>query len=56
MSGTYEQILLLIERDSIVVSDHGYDELAADGIFVKDVLSPKADNPRQFSSPPIDPI
>jgi len=43
MSGTYEQILLLIGRDSIVVSDHGYNELAADGIFVKNVLSSMAD-------------
>jgi len=38
MSGTYDQILRLIKQGRLLVSEHGYDELAADGIFVRDVL------------------
>ena len=36
MSDTLKQIKTLIVRDEVRVSDHGYDELAEDGIFVRD--------------------
>lgn len=39
MSETFEKIRQLIERGEVLISDHGYDELAADGLFVKDVIS-----------------
>jgi hypothetical protein len=38
MSRTLEQVLTLIARREVRVSDHGYDELAADGILVREVL------------------
>lgn len=39
MSETIERVRLLISRDEVRVSDHGYDELAADGILVREVLA-----------------
>jgi len=39
MSKTFDQIIDLILCGEIRISDHGYDELANDGIFVKDLLA-----------------
>ncbi|MFZ2630478.1 MAG: DUF4258 domain-containing protein [Desulfosalsimonadaceae bacterium] len=39
MSKTFELIRHLIQQGRILVSEHGYDELAADDIFIKDVLA-----------------
>jgi hypothetical protein len=39
ISDMLENILELIEQDRILVSHHGYDELAADGIIIRDILS-----------------
>ena len=38
MSNTLKRIIELVEHKDIKISDHGYDELAEDGIFVRDVL------------------
>jgi hypothetical protein len=39
MSEILQRVLKLVERREVVISDHGYDELAADDILVKDVLA-----------------
>lgn len=39
MSKTFERIKELVKRYEIKVSDHGYDEIAADGIFIKDIIA-----------------
>ncbi|MCI0627321.1 MAG: DUF4258 domain-containing protein [Acidobacteria bacterium] len=38
MSDIFRQILDLVARQEVLISDHGYDELAADGILVRDIL------------------
>jgi hypothetical protein len=37
MSEIFQRIKDLVDRREIVVSEHGYDELAADDILIKDV-------------------
>lgn len=39
MSQTLERIRELVARQEIQISDHGYDELAEDGLFVEDILA-----------------
>ena len=39
MSDTLQAVLALVARQEVVVSDHGYDELAADVISVQDILA-----------------
>jgi hypothetical protein len=38
MSATFERILDLVARREIRISEHGYDELAQDGILVREVI------------------
>ena len=38
MSQTLEQVRRLVARDEVRVSDHGYEELASDHVFVRDVI------------------
>ena len=39
MSQILKQIIALAGRDEVKISDHGYDELAGDGIFVRDIVA-----------------
>jgi len=39
MSEIFETILDLIERKEIVISNHGYDELADDLISIRDIIA-----------------
>lgn len=38
MSTIFEKILSLIEKKEILISDHGYDELTEDNIFIRDIM------------------
>ena len=38
MSKTFEKIIHLIDNGEVRISNHGYDELAEDGLLVKDVM------------------
>jgi len=39
MNATWAAILALIQHDEVRVSEHGYDELAADGITVREIVA-----------------
>ena len=39
MSETLKRIRELVGRREVYVSDHGYDELANDSIFIQDILA-----------------
>lgn len=39
MSETWYKILELLKRGNIHISEHGYDELAADGISVREIIA-----------------
>jgi len=43
MSKTFTEVLRLVQLGEVRISDHGYDELAADGLFVKDALASVVD-------------
>ena len=39
MSETYKNILDLVKKVEILISDHGYDEMIEDRIIVKDIIN-----------------
>ena len=43
MSETLQKILRLIQQGKVKISDHGYDEIGADSLYVRDVLGSIAD-------------
>ena len=43
MSDTLQRVQELARRGNLVISDHGYDELAADGILADEAISGLAD-------------
>lgn len=43
MSRTLQRVLELVARGEVRISAHGYDELAEDGILVRDVITSASD-------------
>jgi hypothetical protein len=39
MSQTLQLVIALVARQEVRISNHGYDELAADGILVRDIIA-----------------
>lgn len=39
MSETFRQIVRLIQQGDVRISDHGYDEMAADGLYAREVVN-----------------
>jgi len=39
MSQTFQKILQLVEKNEVLISAHGYDELTEDNILAKDILA-----------------
>jgi len=39
VSETFETVLRLVQQDQVLVSEHGYDELAEDNIYIKDIMA-----------------
>jgi hypothetical protein len=39
MSRIFERILDLVKRKDVIISDHGYYELAEDGIFLRNIIA-----------------
>ena len=39
MSHTLQSVIDLVARQDVMISDHGYDELAEDGILITDVIA-----------------
>jgi len=43
LSKTLERVLRLIQKGEVHISEHGYDELSADGILAREVMKGAAD-------------
>ena len=43
MSQTLQSVIALVARQDVMISDHGYDELAEDGILITDIMAGVAD-------------
>lgn len=43
MSETFEQVLRLVQREEIRISDHGYDELASETLYARDAVASVSD-------------
>ena len=39
MNQTLKRVITLIEQNEVKISNHGYDELAEDGLLVKEIIS-----------------
>jgi hypothetical protein len=39
MSKTFERILRLVEKQEVMISEHGYDEMEEESIFVRDIMA-----------------
>jgi len=39
MSETFKKIIELIEKGEVIISNHGYDELAEEGLMAKEIIA-----------------
>jgi len=38
MSKTFERVLRLVQKQEVMISEHGYDEMEEDNIFARDIM------------------
>ena len=43
MSETFGQVLRLVQREEVRISDHGYDELASESLYARDAIASVGD-------------
>ena len=39
MSKTFERVLRLVQKQEVMISEHGYDEMEEDNIFARDIMA-----------------
>jgi len=39
VNNTFERVLRLVQKQEVIISEHGYDEMGEDNIFARDIMA-----------------